>query len=217
MKHSGTTHQTQEQAVVKHYATLAYQYDRKWDRYTRVSLGTLINHLKLQGSEHLLDTACGTGRLTRMIREKYPNVKITGTDLSPDMITVAKERVPEDEATTWQIASTDELPFRDATFDIVTCANAFHLILGQEKAMREMVRVLKPGGRLCIVDWCREYPQVALLLGVSRILGKQYRKILTRHELSELMQRGGLNVTHTSKFKSTWFWGLMCAVGTRKK
>lgn len=215
MKDAGTVERKQTDSVVRHYAALAQEYDRKWDRYTRVSLGTLIEHLKLRGDEHLLDTACGTGRLAEMIREKQPKVHITGTDLSPDMIAVARKRLPEDESTRWQVASAEELPFEDAAFDVVTCANAFHLIPGQEKAMREMARVVKPGGTVCVVDWCREYPQVWALQRVSRLIDKQYRIILTRDELRAMMDRGGLTVVDASRFKATAFWGLMCLVAKR--
>lgn len=216
MKDAGAIERKQEDSVVRHYAALAYKYDRRWDRYTRVSLGTLLNHLKLRGDEHVLDAACGTGRLTAMMREKLPNIRATGMDLSADMLAVARERLPENETTSWRIASAEELPFENATFDVVTCANAFHLIPGQEKTMREMVRVLKPGGKMCIVDWCREYPQVLAMSAASRIFGKQYRTILTREELRALMERAGLNVMDVSKFKATWFWGLMCLVARRE-
>jgi ubiquinone/menaquinone biosynthesis C-methylase UbiE len=215
MKDAGNTENSQEKRVARHYAMLASRYDRKWDRYTRVSLGTMFDHLTLRGNEKILDCACGTGRFAAMIREKYPNTRIAGTDLSPEMLEVARSRLPEDGATRWHVASTEELPFKDATFDIVTCANAYHLLPGPEKAMREMVRVTKPGGTVCIVDWCREYPQIAMLLGFSRIFGKQYRQILTRDELRAIMERGGLKVTHTTRFKATWFWGLMCLLGRR--
>lgn len=215
MKDAGSVARKQADSVVKHYATLAYEYDRKWDRYTRVSLGTLVQHLDLHGDEHLLDTACGTGRLAEMIREKTPNVRITGTDLSPDMIDVARQRHPEDESTAWQVDSTEELPFEDATFDVVTCANAFHLIPDQEKAMREMRRLVKPGGTVCIVDWCREYLQIHALLRLTRLFGRQHRIILTREELRAMMERAGLTVTHTSIFKATAFWGLMVLTAKR--
>jgi len=214
---SSTTGRTQEQAVISHYASLAPKYDRRWDRYTRVSLGTLLEHLSLDESDQVLDTGCGTGRLGTMMRERHSGIRITGTDLSPDMIEVARRRLPEDALTSWQVASTESMPFDDESFDVVTCANAFHLIPGQEKAMREMVRVLKPGGTLCIVDWCREYPQVFALLGVTRIFGRQYRSVLTREELRAMMERAGLNVSAATSFKATWFWGLMCLVGTRDR
>jgi ubiquinone/menaquinone biosynthesis C-methylase UbiE len=68
MKDAGTAQRTQEGTVVRHYATLAPKYDRRWDRYTRVSLGTLLNRLKLRGDEHVLDTACGTNVVDDSLR-----------------------------------------------------------------------------------------------------------------------------------------------------
>jgi ubiquinone/menaquinone biosynthesis C-methylase UbiE len=92
MKDAGNTENSQEKRVARHYAMLASKYDRKWDRYTRVSLGTMFDHLTLRGDEKILDCACGTGRLAAMMREKHPNIRIAGTDLSPDMLAVLANR-----------------------------------------------------------------------------------------------------------------------------
>jgi ubiquinone/menaquinone biosynthesis C-methylase UbiE len=206
----------QTERVVRHYAALAGEYDRKWDRYTRASLGTLMKQLDLSGEERLLDAACGTGRFAEMLRARHPNLRITGTDLSPEMIAVARRRQPENELTRWQVVPAESLPFEDGSFDAVTCANAFHLIPDQHKALREFARVARPGATVCIVDWCREYVQIRALQAFSRVVGKQYRIILTRDELREMMQRAGLRVRNAVTFKATWFWGLMCVTATRE-
>ncbi len=218
-------------AVVEHYARLARKYDRRWDRYTRATLGTLINRLDLQGEtvagrgprvdgdsghqpRRILDVACGTGRLEEMVLQLDPEAHITGVDLSPQMIEVARQRIPESSAPNvkWLIAPAEALPVEDDSFDVLTCANAFHLVADPARTLAEFRRVLRPGGQLVIIDWCREYPTIALLLVASRLFGRQYRRIQSIAELSRTIEAGGFSTEHAERFKATWFWGMMCVV-----
>lgn len=215
MKDTAALAEKQNESVISHYATLAYEYDRRWNRYSVVSLELLAKRLDMQDGEALLDLACGTGRLGGIIRERTPGVDLTGMDLSPDMIKMARGRIPEDAHTRWLEGSMEALPFDDASFDAVSCSSAFHLLTDQRKAMSEMVRVLRPGGRLCIVDWCRQYPQIQLIQWLARTVGRQYRRILMPDELSALMSDAGLEVASSEKFNATWFWAMMCILARK--
>lgn len=197
-------------AVVEHYAKLAPKYDKRWDRYSRATLDAALRQIDLDTTDSLLDVACGTGRFAEMIRTLKPSLAITGIDLSPDMIAVAKERIPPGDGVAWHVGPAETLPVEDNAYDVVTCANAFHLVTDPEKSMAELYRVVKPGGSLVLVDWCREYITVHGVLVASRLFGKQYRRIRTREKLKEVVERSGFDVKHIEKFKATWFWGLTC-------
>lgn len=205
----------QTETVVAHYAKLADKYETRWSRYTRVSLQTLADSLELAGNESLLDLACGTGRLGLIIRSQHPDVRITGRDLSPDMLRIARSRLPTDKDTSWEQGAMEDLPYPDASFDVVTCASAFHLVTDQRRALAEMVRVVRPGGTVCIVDWCRQYPQIAFMQWLARTAGRQYRNILTQPELDRQLRQAGLEVRSNTKFRATWFWAMMCVVTRR--
>lgn len=168
-----------------------------------------MQRLESPPPECLLDVACGTGRLGAMIRATGLETEIVGVDLSPEMIAIARERFRDDSGMQWQVASAESLPMEDASFDTVVCANAFHLIPDQSAAAREFHRVLQPGGRLIVMDWCREYLTMAALLCWSRRLGRQYRVVLRSDELSELIEAAGFRTIDADRFKATWFWGLM--------
>jgi ubiquinone/menaquinone biosynthesis C-methylase UbiE len=215
MKQPEFTDHRQSTAVVRHYARLAPAYDRLWDRYSRNSLGKLADSLALKGDEHLLDVACGTGRLGGILRQRYPKLRITGIDISPAMIKEARERLPEDAATSWHVGTLAEVEFPSAGFDVVTCANAFHLFLDQEDVLAQFVRLVRPGGTVCIVDWCREYPQIRMIQGLARRFGAQYRNILTRDEMRAKVREAGLAVEDIERFRATPFWGMMCMVAER--
>lgn len=207
-----TTDQQQAMRVVNHYSRLAPAYDTRWDRYSRGSLGKLIEHLPLRGDERLLDIACGTGRLGALLRHEHPGLDITGIDLSPDMLEVARRRLPEDARTRWQQGTLESVELASDSFDVVTCNNAFHLLPDQQDSLTRMALAARPGGMVAIVDWCREYPQIGALQLAARLGNGQRRKILTRSELGTMLADAGLDVKLVERFRATPFWGMMCFI-----
>lgn len=103
-------------------------------------------------SRRILEIACGTGRVTRHLRKCVPQAKLTATDLNPDMLAVARKRLAVDDIG-WQTADAQDLPFGDSGFDTVVCQFGLMFVPDQPKAMREMYRVLRPGGRLLCSTW----------------------------------------------------------------
>lgn len=107
--------------------------------------------------EHVLDVACGPGVAT------WPSAdlvgitgRVVGLDNDPGMISVATA-LPLTHAGAhpeWQCASAQELPFPAQSFDVVLCLQGLQLFPDHVAAMREMVRVLRPGGRLLMTIWC---------------------------------------------------------------
>lgn len=98
--------------------------------------------------QRVLDVACGTGALTRALAECVgPSGQVRGLDASPEMLAVAARKNLQVE---WVLGRAEALPFVDGSFDAV--ASQFGLMFFQEPAaaLREMVRVLRPGGRLAV-------------------------------------------------------------------
>ncbi|MCW2974227.1 MAG: ubiquinone/menaquinone biosynthesis methyltransferase [Thermoleophilia bacterium] len=89
----------------------------------------------------VLDAACGTGQATSVLIERWPGVRVFGTDISPKMVQAATELVPE---AAFQVASVHKLPFADGEFDLVTALDGVI-------DLAEMLRVLHRKGRLLIV------------------------------------------------------------------
>jgi ubiquinone/menaquinone biosynthesis C-methylase UbiE len=94
-----------------------------------------------------LDAACGTGRLTRMLVDHGHDV--TGVDASEAMLDRAHSNAPE---ATLQLGSLLQLPFPDASFDVVCCGLALTHVLLLQPAIAELARVLREGGRLLLSD-----------------------------------------------------------------
>src|SRR5690606_29993019 len=130
----------------------------------------------------------------------------------------SRERLPEDDNTAWHVGTLPTVEFAPASFDVVTCANAFHLFLSQDEALLRMRQLVAPGGTVCIVDWCREYPQIRAIQGLARRFGAQYRNILTRAEMRAKVSDAGLEVQgDIERFRATPFWGMMCVVARRPR
>jgi ubiquinone/menaquinone biosynthesis C-methylase UbiE len=116
----------------------------------------LLHHLKPQ-DQRLLDIGCGTALFMSRVLEKSPDMTVCGVDLSGKMLDHATKRLlawPKQTSVTR--GDSARLPFADSTFDVVTCSHSFHHYPNQRAAVREMFRVLKPGGRAMIVDGWRD-------------------------------------------------------------
>ena len=103
----------------------------------------------------ILDVGCGTGVFASRIRAASPQSTVWGVDLVSAMLTQGRARWRSDPEHVAAVQGDSErLPFPAGAFDVVTCANSFHHYPHQDRAVAEMYRVLKPGGRLFLVDGC---------------------------------------------------------------
>jgi SAM-dependent methyltransferase len=96
----------------------------------------------------LLDVGCGSGLFCRLALDA--GATVSGIDSAIDVLAIARERVPEAEIVVGDI---EELPWPDATFDVVTGIAAFSYTERPGRALREAARVLKPEGRVVIGTW----------------------------------------------------------------
>jgi SAM-dependent methyltransferase len=105
----------------------------------------------------MLDIGCGTGTFARRVLDEHREAEIWGLDFCGKMIRAGlKQRRPSDQRIRFIQADSESLPLLDNTFDVVCCSNSFHHYPNQSSAVREMHRVLRPGGRLIIIDGYRD-------------------------------------------------------------
>ncbi|MBI2254556.1 MAG: methyltransferase domain-containing protein [Proteobacteria bacterium] len=104
----------------------------------------------------VLETATGTGIVTRALAPKLtPDASYVATDLNPPMLDYAASQQPPDNRIKWQQANALELPFADATFDLVCCQFGVMFFPDRVAAYREAKRVLKSGGHFIFNVWDR--------------------------------------------------------------
>ena len=102
----------------------------------------------------VLELACGTGILTRVLRTQLPpSVKLTATDLNEPMFRYAAVKFGDEEAVHWLQADACSLPFGDRIFDAVVCQFGIMFVPNKALAAREAHRVLKPGGSFLFNVW----------------------------------------------------------------
>ena len=101
----------------------------------------------------LLETACGTGVLTRRLRAALPAAMMVASDLSEAMIAHARQSLGESANVTFGQADGGALPYPDAAFDAVVCQFGVMFFPDKAQAMAEALRVLAPGGLLAFDSW----------------------------------------------------------------
>jgi demethylmenaquinone methyltransferase/2-methoxy-6-polyprenyl-1,4-benzoquinol methylase len=124
--------------------------DRSWRRR---AIKEIVRDNSVQ---EILDIACGTGDFSIAIaRRMSPGSRVTGVDLSEGMLAVMKEKLKEEgleDCVVCGQGDSEAMDFEDGRFDCATIAFGIRNFEHREKALREILRVLKPGGRLVILE-----------------------------------------------------------------
>ena len=136
----------------------------------------------------VLDVGCGKGRFARVLGERFPGAEIWGLDISEEMLRFVPAAIRT------RAGSMTELPFATSTFDCVYATESLEHAVEIERAVREMCRVLKPRGKLVIVDKNAEH--------WGRFKTPAWEKWFTRGELEKLLRRDCAEVH--SEFISYW-------------
>lgn len=116
----------------------------------------------------ILDVCCGTGNSTIAIGKKNPNNTIIGIDLSNDMLQIAKNKTNKNKLNnlSFKEMNATRMDFSNSSFDVVTISLAFHEMPQEliDLILTEVSRVLKPNGKLYIIDWDRPKQPLASVL-----------------------------------------------------
>lgn len=100
-----------------------------------------------------VDVGCGTGVVARMLAERVGSSgRAIGVDPNEGMLSVARRRAP---GVDWRVGHAEQLPLDDASADAVTCQFAMMFFSDRAEGVREMLRIVKPGGRVAVAVWDR--------------------------------------------------------------
>ena len=115
----------------------------------------LMRSANVQPGEHVLDVACGTGIVARHLAPRVgAQGRVIGLDLNPDMLRVAGAAAEREGLTIeWRTGPAEQLPFPDGSFDLVVCQFGLMFFTNRPKALTEMQRVLRAGGRVVVSVW----------------------------------------------------------------
>ncbi len=142
----------QRELVRKQFTKTLEAFSQYAVRDTPEVLAEKVEFAKPQPADVVLDVACGPGALVLALAPRVQFAR--GIDLTEEMLRKARAFQLERQIVNaaFDCGEAEQLPYRDATFDLVTCQMSLHHMPKPELALREMVRVAKPEGRLVVID-----------------------------------------------------------------
>jgi ubiquinone/menaquinone biosynthesis C-methylase UbiE len=140
------------------HAAFVGSIPENYDRYLGPALfepyaADLVGRLKLDEGASVLELACGTGIVTRRLRDRFPAARLVATDLNEAMIAYAARKFSPADRVEWRQADMTALPFEDESFDAVACQFGLMFVPDKAAAAREARRVLRPGGAFTFSVW----------------------------------------------------------------
>lgn len=129
---------------------LSFGIDRSWRRFAVGQIGGLT-------AGRVLDVATGTGDVALEVAARTPaSVSIVGVDFSAEMVARGREKIrnsPYSGRITMEVGPCEAIPFPEESFDAVTIAFGIRNVVDRAQGLKEMRRVLKPGGRVVILEF----------------------------------------------------------------
>lgn len=141
--------------------------------------------LSVRRAGDVLDLGCGTGALAKLVLEQDPACRLTGLDLSSNMVARARESLG-DRARVLQ-GDSDRLPFHDGSFDIVYCNDSFHHYPDPGKVAFEVWRVLRAGGLFVVGDCAAPAPARAIMNAAMRHSREGDVRIYSKREFERIL------------------------------
>jgi ubiquinone/menaquinone biosynthesis C-methylase UbiE len=174
-----------ERGDIEHFNRWSRTYEDSWlqrfffDRVHQAVLTLVANRTEPRS---LLDVGCGTGRLLRAARARWPNAEMIGVDPAKGMLEVARHLTP---GVTFHAGLAESLPLPDASVDVVLSTISFHHWKDQAAGVREVARVLRPEGYFFLTD-------VSAPAWFSRLFHQP--RVHSPAQLRTLFTEAGLNV-----------------------
>ncbi|HEY1033242.1 MAG TPA: bifunctional demethylmenaquinone methyltransferase/2-methoxy-6-polyprenyl-1,4-benzoquinol methylase UbiE [Flavipsychrobacter sp.] len=144
-----------------------------------------IREIQKVQPKNILDVATGTGDLAIAAAALKPD-KITGVDIAEQMLAVGRTKIAEKQLQgmiTLQTGDSEAMPFSDNSFDAVTCAYGVRNFENLEKGLKEMSRVMRPGGKLAILEFSKpqRFPVKQLYAFYFRYILPTLGKMVSKH------------------------------------
>jgi ubiquinone/menaquinone biosynthesis C-methylase UbiE len=205
-----------ENTVRKQYDQLAAIYDLEWRSYIAKTLSFLKTWAEISPLDSVLDVACGTGEFERLLLSEHSTQHIVGIDISEKMLTIAKQKCSAYPQVEFHTATAKALPFVSNSFDVIVCANSFHYFDEPAAALTEMRRVLKPEGKIIILDWCRDYLLCKICDIILKVFDPAYKQCYTQDEFHHLLENTNFVIRRSTRVRFGIVWGLMIATASKK-
>jgi SAM-dependent methyltransferase len=183
----------------------AEAYERFMGRWSRLAAAQLVDFTGAPDRGRFLDVGSGTGALAFALAERKPLAHVRGIDPSNEYVAYANSRNPFPDRVGFEAGDAQQLRFADASFDASLSLLVFNFIPDPRKALREVRRVTKPGGRVSAAVWdygagkqmLRAFWDGAVSIDAeAEKLDEKHMPLCRTGELSELWRQGGLENIH---------------------
>jgi len=176
-------------------------YERFMGRWSRVLARTFLDFTDIADDGRILDVGSGTGSLAFAVAEGKARAQVVGIDPSKEYVAYANSKNPFANRASFQTGDAQQMNFPDASFDASISLLVFNYIPDSLKALREVRRVTKPGGRISAAVWdygagmrmLRAFWDAAVSLDrTAEKLDQKNMPLCREGELAELWKKGGL-------------------------
>jgi len=199
----------------------ARSYNQIWKVFSEKTLAatlSMTDFARLRDTEQkyplrILDAACGIGLLLQSLASLLPDAELYGVDASQDMLNQARTLLKDHPHAHFTVASLTRgkaagLPYEAASFDLITCMNAFHYLEDPVAILQGLAQLLTPQGQLIIEDYARRsfpFPWPIFEWLIRRV-DPQHIQAYTLIEAQNLCQAAGLRMTQAKKFSIDQLW-----------
>lgn len=174
------------QQILRQFTQQAEPFSKAPSHFKQDTLRIFTDAVAVTPEDEALDIACGPGIITCAVASMAH--KATGMDLVPAMLDEARKRQEEQglKNIEWKLGDVSDLPFAGASFSLVVTRYSFHHLLDPKSALREMVRVCRPGGRVAVADVTPEAGKTAAYDRLEQQRDPSHTHALSFEELQTL-------------------------------
>jgi len=202
--------------VQREFDALASEYEtNRLSGWYQAHALEILEHSAPLGGGGILDVGCGTGFLLRRLALRFPQADVVGLDISGEMIVRAKHAAEAEGLENIHFIKGDweglEEAARDALrrfdFGLIVCANAFHYFTDPLRAALDMFTILRPGGRLLVLEREKSNSPLTAVWGLlHRYFIKDQVKFYTTVRMLEMLKQAGFVKVDVIKTVTKYFW-----------
>ena len=182
---------------IEHFNHWSRTYDESWiQRYANRLHTEMLNVVSKENAapDTILDIGCGTGQLLNKAHTLYPTAQLFGVDPAEGMVNIARERLT---SATIYLSTAEILPLPDSSVDVALSSLSFHHWSNKLTALKEIRRVLRPGGCFCLAD-------ITVPVWVSKLFrNSMFNSPLS---ISKLFDEAGLKVNKQHRTFTRFIW-----------
>jgi|SRR5579862_77377 len=184
----------------RYFNNWATGYDRSWAQiWFRENHRLIVQAVDPPRDACILDLGCGTGQLAARLAEHVPDGGVVGIDPAEEMIRIAREHQRDRSNVRFELGSSDAIPADAGTFDVAVSTISFHHWTRPADSLREIARVLKPKGRVLILDLCRDRGFMEVFDRLQRWLQPSHAGMASTRDMRAYCSHAGFRNIQISK------------------